>query len=345
MRPTITNAFTVVGSSRGQDTLGTTPNAADASGSNPATPPTGASSPPASASAGPTNATPSKPKARAKRGSAYPNQRNRMRGKPQPDAAPGNSSGANVPAGETSTTLAPMQVDLRETDFGTSLELNPMQAIDAVHALLRSCPASAQFLVSMEQAAWRDGNEEAPLSTIADRIGVTAIEVISKHQLVLDASSLSALAAVCQPTRLLAIAVDGPIESGDARAMNKAIEKTRSPLTAELRAIGALEVLGDRSVVLHARNRIAPLMLVAENFRHYLAAILDRPSVNFAAPETAQVRELVGLTGALTVRPVETDVQSTSIDIGVNTSAERFTQPANVSLIYDRPSNTWHTEL
>jgi hypothetical protein len=50
------------------------------------------------------------------------------------------------------------------------------------------------------------------------------------------------------------------------------------------------------------------------------------------------------ISGAITVRPVETSVQATSIDIGVNTSTERFSQPATVSLIFDRPSNTWHTE-
>jgi hypothetical protein len=46
----------------------------------------------------------------------------------------------------------------------------------------------------------------------------------------------------------------------------------------------------------------------------------------------------------LTVRPIETQIFSTSIDVGVNTSRERFDAPARRSLIYDRPSDSWHDE-
>jgi hypothetical protein len=316
MKPTITNAFTV--------------GAPVENGLDPATQPGAASGGiPAPSAEG----QPLVRKARPKRGSSYPNQRNRAR--------QAGASNARVPV----RTLAAMQVDLRTTDFGTSLELSPMEAIHAVQALLRACPPSAQFLVSMEQAAWRDGAGELSLGVIAGRIGVGPLETISAHQLVMDGEALSALAAMCQPTRLLVIAVDGPIDARDALAMNRAVEKSKSPLTAELRAVAALEVLGDRSVVLHAREHTTPLMLVAENFRHYLAAVLDCPSGNFAAPPVAQVRALMDLSGALTVRPIETEVHSTSIDIGVNTSAERFSQPANVSLVFDRPSKTWHAAL
>jgi hypothetical protein len=266
---------------------------------------------------------------------------NRMRG--GIDSAASSDNPANQPA--MGVMLSPMQCDLREADFGFSLELSPIQAVDAVHALLRSCSLeSAQFLVSMEQSAWTDGNAPAKLAVILERLGITPLETISPEQAVLDGASLASLAALTLPARLLVMAVDGPIEVRDARAINHAIENGVSPLTVEMRLVAALEVLGDRSVVLHTRQVRVALNLVAQNFRHYLAAITDRPAESFAAPELGQVAGLLEVSGALTVRPIETSVQGESIDIGVSTAVERFTKPANMSLIYDRPSNSWHAE-
>lgn len=275
-------------------------------------------------------------KVRPSRPGANSGKTNRMRG----SAGPHHKSDAN-PFG---VILAPMQADLREASFGFSLELSPIQAVDAVHALLRACPPKMQFLVNVEQSAWRDGNADAKLAAIADRVGIEPVEVISSDQIVLDATSLQALIAMSQPLRMLVTAVDGPIEPGDAHAINKAIESGKSPLIADLRALAALEVLGDSSLVLHTPVREIALNVVAENFLHYLAAILDKPAESFAAPELSQIEFLLQISGALTVRPIETQVQPGSIDIGVNTSSERFTQPANASIIYDRPSNSWHVE-
>lgn len=269
-----------------------------------------------------------------------PGKSNRMRGD-APGSAQGSDKNESNPFG---VILAPMQADLREASFGFSLELSPIQAVDAVHALHRACPPSVQFLVSVEQSAWRDGNTDAKLAAIADRVGIEPLEVISPDQIVLDAASLQALIAMTQPLRMLVTAIDGPIETGDALAINKAIDGGRSPLSADLRALAALEVLGDSSLVLHTPVREIALHVVAENFRHYLAAILDKPAESFIAPELSQIEFLMQVSGAMTVRPIETQVQSESIDIGVNTSAERFTQPANLSIVYDRPSNSWHAE-
>jgi hypothetical protein len=308
MKPTITNAFTV-GSLRRENTL-----AAGDAGSP-------------SASAGfPPTASP-RPRGARVRGGTPTNQ----------NQARGGSEGHPLAA-----MVAPMQADLRESDFGFSLELNPIQAIDAVNALVAACPEDTRFLVSMEQSVWSDGGSDASLSVIANRLGMTPLDTVNGDQLVLDADTLHTLTAITQPTRLLVVAVGGPIDPADAQAINRAIERARSPLLAELRALAALEVLGDRSVVLHARQREIPLMLVAENFRQYLAAVLDRPASNLAAPEIGVVEQLLAISGAITARPIETEVLTTSVDVGVNTSSERFTQPANLSLIYDRPSNTWH---
>lgn len=251
------------------------------------------------------------------------------------------------PRKSLASSLTPMQVDLREAGFGWSLELTPITAVDALQGLKFSAadPSSLRFMISMEQSAWRDGENDMPISEIALRLAIPYIEKLGPDELVMDELSLRQLVSLCQPTRLLVAVVEGPIDARDAEAMNKAVDAGRSPLLAELRAIAALEVLGDRAVVLHSRERELALGLVAENFRHYLAALSGRPMSKFDAPEGWQVDRLLSLTGMLTVRPIETQVFSTSIDIGINTSKERFTQPADRSLIYDIPSNSWHDEL
>jgi hypothetical protein len=243
--------------------------------------------------------------------------------------------------------LAPMQADFRETDFGWSLELSPITAVDALEAFNLDDPARDRWMcvVSLEQSAWREGPEPMPIADVAQRLSIPVIERIDAHELVLDTLSLRQLVSLCQPTRLLVTFVDGPVDRRDVDAMNAAVEAGRSPLTAELRAEMALEVMGDRSVVLHCRKKSPALNLVAENFRHYLAALRNRSASKFAPPEEWQLERLFELTGLMTIRPIETQMFSTSIDVGINTSKERFGRPADRSLIYDIPSNTWHDEL
>jgi hypothetical protein len=261
----------------------------------------------------------------------------------KPDPAAGKKRN---PRKSLAASLASMQVDLRESDFGWSLELSPMRAIDALDGLNPGHveQTSLRFLVSMEQSAWRSGSSNTSIAEIADRLAISTLDRFGSDQLVLDELSMRQLVSLCQPTRLIVVVGDGPIDERDAGAINRAIDAGKSPLLAELRAITALEVLGDRSVVLHCRDRAQALGLVSQNFRHYLAALRDRPMAQFGAPEPWQVERLLDNTGMLTVRPIETQVFSTSVDVGVNTTRERFTQPADRSLVYDLPSDTWHDE-
>ena len=262
-----------------------------------------------------------------------------------------NSARSTNPLGETrhplkslAASLTPMLADLRETEFGWSLELSPMSAIDALGALNEPARPELQYLVSMEQSTWRDGEGDLPLATMARRLCIEPIDVVNEHQLVLDEIALRQLVSLCQPTRLLVTAVEGPIEGADSGAINRAIDGGHSPLLAEVRAVFALEVLGDRNVVLHCRTRRMALALVADNFRHYLAALTGKCAARYSGPQHWQVERLLDETGVLTVRPIETELMATSVDVGVNTSRQRFDQPANRSLIYDIHSDTWHDE-
>lgn len=257
-----------------------------------------------------------------------------------------NARSPRNPRKSLAASLAPMQVDLRETDFGWSLELSPIQAADAVRALTKNHADESElrYLVSMEQSSWSNGGSDASIAMIAQRLSIPVLEQFDNDQLVLNKLSLMQLVSLCEPSRLLVTVIDGPIEAGDVQAIERAIEKNQSPLQAELRAVAAIEVMGDRSVVLHCREKTQALTVVAENFRHYLAALRNRPMDEFAAPDPWQIERLLSVTGLMTIRPIETQIFSTSIDVGVNTAQERFNQPADQSLIYDIPSNSWHDE-
>lgn len=245
--------------------------------------------------------------------------------------------------------LSPMRADFRQTDFGWSLELSPMLASDAFNALCRDqgqhAPAANRtLLVQIEQNAWKDSSGKPSIEVIANRLSIPTLDRFGDDQLLLDESSLRQLINSCTPRRLLVVRIEGPLEEGDVKAINQAMAAGQSPLEAELRAEIALEVTGDRSVILHARRKEHALALVAENFRHYLAALRTRPVSDFAAPDLWQMERLLSLTGLLTIRPIETEVFSTSIDVGIGTSNQSGTRPADRSLIYDIPSNSWHDE-
>jgi hypothetical protein len=252
------------------------------------------------------------------------------------------------PRKSLAASLASLRADLRETGFGWSLALSPMQASDAVEALTHALPdeqrARSVYLVAAELLDWRGVTDDMTLADIVARLGITALEQFADDQVAVQADSLTQLVALCPAKRLLIVEVEGPIEGRDAIAMNKALDARLSPLDVEIRATAAMEICNDRTVTLHVRDKNRAIDVVAENFRHYLAALRDRSVAHFAPPALWQLERLFTLTGALTVRPIETQVFSTSIDVGINTSRDEVTQPADRSLIFDVPSNTWHDE-
>src|SRR5262249_37785808 len=96
------------------------------------------------------------------------------------------------PRRSLASSLAAMQADLRETEFGWSLELAPMTAVDALQALhdATAQPQALTFLVSMEQSAWRDGDAGMSISDVTTRLAIPVVETIGPDQLVLDEQSL-----------------------------------------------------------------------------------------------------------------------------------------------------------
>lgn len=264
----------------------------------------------------------------------------------------------------SSPALSSMTAMLCETDFGWSLKLSPMRAFDALRIWsgLANSEAACSLLhdvtlaevkVGRHRAASRLPHESTASKTVvelAEHLGIPYIEQFGGHRIVLDDLSLRELVGMTNIRKMKCVLVDGPIEPRDADAIARAAERGQNPLAVEFRAIAAMTVDDDRHITLETRTRQQSVQLVAENFRHYLGAVSDRPFDEFGSPEPWQVERLLEVSGSLTVRPIETDVFSTSIDVGISTAApdhpdgEPESGPADQSLVYDLPSRTWHDE-
>jgi hypothetical protein len=278
----------------------------------------------------------------------------------EPDNSKSSKRGAkqvSIPA------LSSMTAVLCETDYGWSLKLSPMRAFDALRIWpsITSAPDACSLLYDVELADVNVGSRRASrlpressgaktLAELADHLGIPVVEHFGSDRLVLDELALRELVGMTNTRHMKCVLVEGPVEARDAAAIADASRNGANPLLAEFRAVAAMTVDADRHITLETRTRQQAVQLVAENLRHYLAAIRDRPFDEFSSPENWQIDRLLSISGSLTIRPVETDVFSTAIDVGISTSAgnvagkEGGSRPADRSLIYDLPSQTWHDE-
>lgn len=272
------------------------------------------------------------------------------------------SNGDNQhPSKSLASSLTPMQAQLEETRYGWSLQMSPIRAFDALRIWTRLAadaqeshgeePVSLLFDVGVDSNAGARGRGSTAIESlpdVADRMGIETVDRFNTDvfgsQLVLDELSLRELVGMIDTTRLRSVLVAGPIEQRDGKAMAQAIEAGHSALDVEFRAVASLEVTHDRLAQLHTRQRDHALLLACENFRHYLAAVRQRPVGEITAPQPHQLERLLSLTGSITVRPIETEIYSTSVDVGISTETNEQTLPADHSLIYDIPSDTWHDE-
>jgi hypothetical protein len=256
--------------------------------------------------------------------------------------------GCRAPDGDgpAGSNFAPLRAAIQKTPFGWCLELSPMQAVDAMWQRHTSPDAltGGTLLMGVEQSVWTDGERPLPISTIADRLGIEVIQTLDCDCLLFDEVPLQQMLGLLETTMLRAVRIDGPVEPMDAQAIRRARVLGRQPLEAELRAFAAIDVRHDRAVTLHARRFQPVLDLIGQNMRHYMAAILQQPVECFSAPPDWQLQRLLSCSGRMTIRPSDTQVLATSVDVGICTNASRIRHPPDRSLIYDRPSDTWHDE-
>lgn len=248
--------------------------------------------------------------------------------------------------GGEAVVVATMHAVVKETNAGWSLAISPMRVIDALPAwcALGAPSHASTLLCGLRQSAWVDGRQPLDAARIAARMGLSVAENFGADGLALEDAALASLAAMVRSRRFRAARIEGPIEAMDAKVIRAAFDAGRSPLETELRAVAALDCPSDRTVHLEVRRRDQALRFIAENLRHYLAAMLDQPATNFSAPPLWQVERLADVSGTVSVRAIETKVCGSFVDIGVGTSAGHEARPAMSSLIYDRPSDTWHDD-
>lgn len=98
-------------------------------------------------------------------------------------------------------------------------------------------------------------------------------------------------------------------------------------------------------VSVRARSREQLLLVGAHVLRHHIQSSLGTRQIEVAVPESDFMHHLMERSGTLSIRPIETEVYSTWVDMGVSSSRERRARPADLSLIYDLVSGTWHGDF
>jgi hypothetical protein len=132
--------------------------------------------------------------------------------------------------------------------------------------------------------------------------------------------------------------VDGPIEIGDANAIIASISSSNSPLAAECRMHSMITSVEQGGISAHVREYDDALALVAESFRQYASNLLN---CGASTPDLGLMATLFERGNDISVRPIESEVFSTFLDIGISSSPESAAEQA---LIYDIHSDSWHGE-
>lgn len=250
------------------------------------------------------------------------------------------------PVRNLAAALAPIEAVLRETAFGTRLTLTPIRAVEALTVIAADDVEGdvRTLLHDVVQQEWRGGDGIITVAGVADRLEIELVDAFNEDALVLDDLRIATLLELLPARQLRAVRVDGPIEPRDAAAMVAAAQHDRSPLEVELRATAALSVRADRMLTLDVRDEMTAYAVVAASLRRYVAAVLRKPVAEISAPPRSYFERLLGVSGRLSVRPIETDAFTTSVDVGISTAPRDEPRPAERSLIYDIFSRTWHDE-
>jgi len=138
------------------------------------------------------------------------------------------------------------------------------------------------------------------------------------------------------PPRQLTL-IDGVAEPRDARAVQQAVERGDSPFEVECRAIADVRVGAD---AMHVET-VDPEgidMLASTLLRGHVARCLQCKPDDLTEP-ALDIMVRARADCDLLLRPIETDVMRTSVDVGLGRTANN---PARESLVFDRITGAWH---
>ena len=131
--------------------------------------------------------------------------------------------------------------------------------------------------------------------------------------------------------------VHGPIELCDAEEIVHDVSNSLSPLSAHFNMQSIVTSNDGESVSAHVREYDDALTLVATAISHYGSAMIGEP---IAHPDLGLVDSILHRTGTISIRPIETEVFSSFMDVGIST-LDPLT-PSDTTLIYDIHSDSWH---
>ena len=249
----------------------------------------------------------------------------------EPDRTPGLAS-----------MLDPMRGSLVDAPHGVTLILEPLRPWDAIDAWRSLAADEAVNTLVILPPAGPSSIKNAPENAT---VTVTASDFSTRHRVADTVDGRSGLRTDHLEQGGWMIAIEGPIEPSDAAAIERALDLDQSPLDAEVRAMAAIRITDGRMLEAHARHREIAERFIAQAFRRYVANVRGSTVSQIASPAPGLMARLTDRYAEFVVRPIETEVYSTSVDIGVSRHDETGAiLPADHSLIYDLYSNTWHGE-
>lgn len=230
-----------------------------------------------------------------------------------------------------------------------TLRIRPMHLSQALAVWSSELPAPAWTVVveaSFDPAAGDRREIDRLVRRSEDRFGRKGSGALGAdgsldRALLLEDEEFEQLVGAAAWRSMTAIRIEGPVEASDVEAILAAIAAGRPAISGDLRAVASVRIEPGGGLEFAARSMRPIARLVAEDLACYAAAVLRCAAEEVSRPPLHQVLRLLESSGSICVRPEETDVFAESIDVGIATSAGR---PADRSLIYDLPSDTWHDE-
>ena len=131
----------------------------------------------------------------------------------------------------------------------------------------------------------------------------------------------------------------GPIEAGDARAIVHEVSTSVSPLCADFRMQSVVTSKLDEGISAYVRDYDDALMLASTTLARYMSDMLGE---NVSEPDLGVMDALLHKTGTISIKPIETKVFASFVDVGISTECP--TNPADSSVIYDIHSDSWHCD-
>ncbi len=133
--------------------------------------------------------------------------------------------------------------------------------------------------------------------------------------------------------------INGPVEVSDADAILHEVNNSELPLVADFRMKSVITATEHEGVSAHVRIYDEAVLLIASALAQYVGAIMN---TSVSLPDLGLVDALLEQSDLLSIKPIETEVYSTFIDIGISTSDGSV--PASMAAIYDIYSDSWHCD-